>query len=305
LAPGRPTADGRWVALESVHAVTYFAPTCRQVLSDAGLKGFWAGYFAARAAPLGAVEGGPVVAAFYNFHPAMVQKAIPACWDVVDPARLALDRAAAAAHALELLDCAELVHALPSLRAASARCPTEGRMLAAANQALGPTLEVGLGQRWTSPPVLALAEVWQACTTLREHRGDGHAVALLTHGLSGLEAHLLASAALGLAPEVLRDNRGWTAPEWEDGRRQLEGRGFIGADGAATGAGQARRQSVETMTDDLAETAFAGLGDQEVRTLYGALLRGARRIQFSGLLPFPNPMGLPALDGTPGAAAAP
>jgi hypothetical protein len=59
---------------------------------------------------------------------------------------------------------------------------------------------------------------------------------------------------------VLRDNRGWTPPEWDDGQRRLERRGLIGADGAATEPGQALRRSVEAMTDDLAETAFAELG---------------------------------------------
>jgi hypothetical protein len=298
LAPGRPTARQLWVALESVHAVTNFAPGCRQVGRQAGLRGFWAGYFAARAAPLGAAGAGPVAAAFYNFHPAMVHRAIPACWDVVDPARLALERAAAAATALDELGAADLVHALPSLRTASARCPTDGRVMAAANQALGATLAGALAPSGLPPPLRGLAEVWQACTTLREHRGDGHVAALLTHGLSGLEAHLLASAVLGLAPEVLRDNRGWTALDWDDARHRLEDRGLIGPDGGATEAGHALRYSVEAMTDDLAGSAFTALSDQEVADLHEALWRGARLIQSSGLLPFPNPIGLPELAGT-------
>ena len=65
----RAASRALWVAAESIHAVTYFAPGCRAALRDAGLKGFWAGYFAARAAPLGAVGAGPVTAAFANFHP--------------------------------------------------------------------------------------------------------------------------------------------------------------------------------------------------------------------------------------------
>jgi hypothetical protein len=166
LAPGRPTARQLWVAIESIHAVTYFAPRCRQVWRETGLKGFWAGYFAARAAPLGAVGAGPVVAAFYNFHPAMVHQAIPACWDVVDPGRAIFERATAAARVPDELGCADLVQALPSLRTASAGCLTDGRVMAAANQALGPALEVGLGHRGVSPAARELAEVSQACTTL-------------------------------------------------------------------------------------------------------------------------------------------
>jgi hypothetical protein len=308
LTPGRPTARQLWVALESVHAVTYFAPRCRQARRDAGLKGFWAGYFAARAAPLGSVSAGPVIAAFYNFEPDMIHQAIPACWDVVDSGQLARNRATAAAQVLaELGVTDDLVSALPSLRLASTTCPTDGRVMAAANQALGRTFgnELDLEPEPEPSPNPALAEVWQACTTLREHRGDGHVAALLAHGLRGLEAHLLVSADLGLAPDVLRDNRGWTPQQWEEGQTELVRRGLISADGATaapgatTIAGHTLRQSVEAMTDQLAETAFAKLDDQTLGALYRTLAHAARRIQSSGVLPFPNPMGLPELDGTP------
>jgi hypothetical protein len=47
------------------------------------------------------------------------------------------------------------------------------------------------------------------------------------------------------------------------------------------------------MTDELAETAFADPGDQAVAALDRALWPAARAIQSSGVLPFPNPIGLP------------
>jgi hypothetical protein len=299
VAPGRVTARQLWVVLESVHAVTYFAPICRVARREAGLPGFWSGYFAARAAPLGAVDAGPVVAAFFNFHPAMVQRAIPSSWDVVDPGQLVIDRAVAAARALAEL-CpsdvvTEMVAARPALRSVSACCGGEGRVMAGANAALGLTLDEKLRQRGLRPAERELAEVWQLCTTLREHRGDGHVAALLTHGLSGLEAHLLASATLGVAPDVLRDNRGWTAEQWEESAQELARRGLLATDGGASEAGRAWRQSVEAMTDDLAESAFAEPSDEGVNDLYRALEAGARQVQSSGVLPFPNPMGLPAL----------
>ena len=42
-----------WTLFEPVHAVTYFAPEARSAFEEAGLRGFWRGYFAGRAAPLG------------------------------------------------------------------------------------------------------------------------------------------------------------------------------------------------------------------------------------------------------------
>ena len=41
-----------WRLIEAINGVTYFAPRCRDAMTDLGLKGFWMGYFAARAAPV-------------------------------------------------------------------------------------------------------------------------------------------------------------------------------------------------------------------------------------------------------------
>jgi hypothetical protein len=288
-----------WVVAESVHAVTYFAPACRQSLRDAGLKGFWAGYFAARAAPLGAVGAGPVAAAFFNFDPAMVRRAVPSCWDAVDPATLTVQRAEPAAGALDEICTRDaldaFVAALPALRRAAARCAGEGRPMTGANRALWPSVEADLRRRSLPEPIIEVAEVWQACTTLREHRGDGHVVTLLTHGLGGLEAHLLAAGALGVPADLLRDSRGWTGPQWDAGIARLAERGLLRPDGMATATGQGLRRRIEAMTDELAAPAFAGLADDEVAALHRALLGCATKVQGSGLLPFPNPMGLPAL----------
>src|SRR5690606_31772750 len=79
-----------WTVAEPVHAVSYFAPESRAAYEAAGLTGFWRGYFAGRAAPLGAVGAGPVVATFYNFAPEFVRRAVPGVWDRLSPER-ALD----------------------------------------------------------------------------------------------------------------------------------------------------------------------------------------------------------------------
>jgi hypothetical protein len=167
-------------------------------------------------------------------------------------------------------------------------------VLAAANKALWPAVEPALR---LPDRQIALAEAWQACTTLREHRGDGHVAALTAAGLSGLEAHLLAAGVHGTPVEVLRDNRGWSPEEWADGSAELARRGLLTADGRATAAGTAAHAAVEARTDVLAEAAFAGLADPELVDLAAALTAAAREVQGSGLLPFPNPMGLPQLAG--------
>jgi hypothetical protein len=259
-------------------------------MRDAGLRSFWSGYFAARAAPLGRIGPGPVTAAFYNFHPSVVSKAVPACWDVVSPETLCRVRAIAAAEALSEVCSTEarsgLVAALGLLRRVVEACGTAGRVLAAANQSLWPVIAPALGTG-------GLGEAWQACTTLREHRGDGHVAALVTRGLAGVEAHVLAAGTKGVPAEVLRDNRGWSEQAWDSATATLAGRGLLHADGRATDAGRTLHAEVEDLTDRLAEPAYTVLSDGALADLHGALRTCAMEVVAAGLVPFPNPMGLP------------
>jgi len=281
--------------------VTYFAPVCRQALRERGLKGFWAGYFAGRAAPLGSVGAGPATAAFFNFHPHMVQAAVPHCWDVVDPAEVVVLRALAASVALRELCPADaldaLLGSLSRLREAASHCDGAGRIMTGANRAVWAAVVPGLRSRHLGEDDQAVAEAWQCCTTLREHRGDGHVAALVAHGLDGVGAHLLAVAALGVPAEVLRDNRGWSEAEWEGAAGRLVDMGLLEphATASATSQGLVVHRSLEALTDRLAESPYATLSDGAVSGLHGALVGCARAIQSSGLYPFPNPMGLPRL----------
>ncbi len=270
--------------------MTYFAPACRGALRDTGLRGFWAGYFAARAAPLGRVGTGPVAAAFYNFLPAMVARAVPGCWEVVAPAILCRVRAIAAADALNeacsVSARSDLVAVLPLLRQAVAHSDGAGRVLASANRTLWPVIAPALGTG-------GLGEAWQAATVLREHRGDGHVAALVTHGLGGLEAHLLAAGTKGIPADVLRDSRGWREEAWEGAKAALASRGLLHADGRATDTGRLLHGEVEALTDRLAEPAYAGFRDGALAELHGALAACATEVAASGLVPYPNPIGLP------------
>jgi Helix-turn-helix family len=220
----------------------------------------------------------------------MVAKAVPHCWDVVAPATLCRVRAIAAAEALSeacsVAARSDLLAVLPLLRRTVARCDSAGRVLAAANAALWPSISTALGTG-------GLAEAWQACTTLREHRGDGHVAALLAHGIGGIHAHLLAVGTKGVPAEVLRDSRGWSEEAWADATSTLASRGLLHTDGRATDAGRTLHAAVEEQTDRLAAAPYAELSHAAVTDLYEALSACAREVAGSGMLPFPNPMGLP------------
>jgi hypothetical protein len=254
------------------------------------LRGFWSGYFAARAAPLGRVGAGAVRAAFFNFHPGMVARAVPGCWQVVAPETLCRVRAIAAAEALGEVCGVEtrsaLLSSLPLLRRAVAGCDGAGRVMAGANRSLWAHISTALGTG-------GLGEAWQACTTLREHRGDGHVAALLVHGLGGLQAHVLAAGTKAIPAELLRDNRGWSKEDWDEASGALTRAGLLHTDGRVTDAGRTLHGEVEERTDELAEPAYAALSHPALEELHGVLAACAADVAASGLVPYPNPMGLP------------
>lgn len=76
-----------WERFEPVHDLVYFAPEARRAADGLGMRGFWMGYFALRAAPLGAVSPSVVTSGFYVFHPARVARALPDAWSYALPGR--------------------------------------------------------------------------------------------------------------------------------------------------------------------------------------------------------------------------
>jgi len=64
-----------------------------------------------------------------------------------------------------------------------------------------------------------------------------------------------------------------------------------------TAAGRALRSVVEETTDRLAERAFAELSDEDASDAYGQLAAVSAAVAGGGLIPFPNPIGLPSGPG--------
>ncbi|MDQ1676755.1 MAG: hypothetical protein QOC93_1899 [Actinomycetota bacterium] len=282
-----------WQLGEIVHDVTYFAPETRAAGGAFGLPSGWMTYFGCRAAPLGAVSAATVAATFYHFAPAMVARSVPEVWRYATPEQLLHARLAAVDTALRRVLAGwgggngglvgEVVTRLGraaelAVRAAVAVEPA-GRPLAAANAALP----------IPAAPHLAL---WQALTTLREHRGDGHVVLLVARGIGPVEALVLAAAS-GRAPAVLlRENRRWTGDEWREAERSLAARGWLDDSGALTPAGAAAREDLESATDELAAAPYRALGEDGVAELVAELWPVADRLVASGTVPVPNPVGV-------------
>ncbi|MET0826553.1 MAG: hypothetical protein ABWZ89_08560 [Acidimicrobiales bacterium] len=271
--------------LEMVHAVTYFAEESRQAAVDIGLKGFWMGYFGFRAAPLGGVDAGVVEAILANFAPRRVRKAIPDAWSFASPDACIAARQSSAVAALQRVAADELQVAptvIERLRTVVDNADHLGRPLFAANRDLGLSDE----------PVGAL---WQLATCLREQRGDGHVATQASVGLDPVEMHLIYAMGSGFPGEILRQSRDWTEEEWADRVDRLVGRGLLVDATTVTDQGRALHEHIETTTDDLALRALvAGLGDADaVLALTDELTPLARAVTGSGILPFPNPTGIP------------
>jgi len=275
-----------WVALETLHDVVYFAPGVRPAGVALGLKGFWMTYFAFRAAPLGPVPAAPVVAMLSGFHPGTVARALPESWSRTTPraclaARLAVSAAALREAGADPGACAQAAAVLTPVAAAADRT---GRPLGAANAAL-------------DLPGDPVGRLWQLATTLREHRGDGHIAALVTAGITGLQAHLLQVAAGRFSREVIQKGRaGWSDEEWAAAAGELAARGLLtaGAEPALTGAGRAELDQVEARTDERAWTGgLAALGEAGTEEVLGLLRPTVRAVAASGMLPEASPTGLP------------
>jgi hypothetical protein len=301
---GRLTARRMWTLFEPIHIVSYFTDEPRRAFEDVGVRGFWRGYFAGRAAPLGEVGAAPVVAAFFSFAPAMVGRAVPGIWTLITPGEaLAVRRAGAATAMRRLLGDAGIAPAVAA--AAADRLAVAGRDLDAAGHVLG-------AANGALPlPDEPLARLWHAATVLREHRGDGHVAALVAADLDGAEALALRAGvnlaaggahsreAGGWTRGQLQPARGWTDAEWSAATDRLADRGLVRRDGTATAAGTALYAAIEDATDGAAARPWSGLpadGAVELAELLRPIARAC-----AAALPFPS--GLPRQASAPDPAS--
>lgn len=273
-----------WRLVEPVHAVTYFSPEPLAALREAGYRGFWMGYFAGRAAPLGRPSAELVHALFHNFSFAHVARAVPDAWGFAPP-EAALDarlRGSVAALRRQIgsdADPAAIARAADLATRAAVSAPLEGRALYAANRAL-------------PVPDEPVARLWHAATLLREHRGDGHVAALTAAGVGGRASHVLHALATGTPAGVYATARGLDDDEWATVLAGLRERGLVGEDGGLSAAGRALKDGVEEVTDDLAATALEVLGDDDLAELLSALAPLRAAVVAAGDIPVRSPMGL-------------
>ncbi len=248
--------------VEPIATVT-FSDVVNEAFLALGMRNYWDGYFAGRAAPLGPAPAEVVHAVFYNFADGEVARHIPWVWTKITPQEAITVRERGSAAALrqmigELADSPALVRAADLATRAAVSATTEGRPLYA-------------GLRALDVPEEPVARLWHAATLLREHRGDGHNAALLAHGIGGTEAHVLMAVSLGMRAEEFGRIHHLPRARLTAVVDGLRGRGLVDAAGGFTDAGRATRQRIEALTDELAAPAYDVLSADELDELAAGL----------------------------------
>ena len=124
------------------------------------------------------------------------------------------------------------------------------------------------GLRSLPMPEDPVTRLWHAANMLREHRGDGHIVALVSEGIGGTESHVLSALDMEIYPAEsfgrIHHLPKARLAEVMDG---LRARGLLDASGRFTDAGRATKDRIESLTDALAEAPYDGLEPAELDEL--------------------------------------
>ncbi|HEY4455882.1 MAG TPA: MarR family transcriptional regulator [Pseudonocardiaceae bacterium] len=244
-------------------ATVAFSTVPNEAFLALGMRNYWDGYFAGRAAPLGMAPAEVVHAVFYNFADGEVARHIPWVWGKTTPQEAIAVRERSSAAALrqmlgKLVDSPGLVRGAALATRAAVSAPTEGRALYA-------------GLRALDLPEEPVARLWHAATLLREHRGDGHNCALVAHGIGGTEAHVLLALSFGMKAEKFDRTHHLPRAQLAAVVDGLRGRGLVDTSGSLTDAGLKTRERIEARTDELASPVYDVLTANELDELVAVL----------------------------------
>jgi hypothetical protein len=259
----RSIARRMFELVEPIGAIPYSADEPNEAMFALGFTNYWDTYFAGRAAPLGLATAEVVDALFYNFAPGEVARHIPKVWRTTTPEAAIAARRLGSGNALrrilgDRVDSPAFARAADLLLKAATSAPPDGRPMYAALRAL-------------PVPDDAVGRLFHAASLLREHRGDGHIVALRVEGVGGLEAHVLLALDMGMPAEKFGRIHHLPSAQLAVVIDGMCDRGLIGDDGWLSERGRAVKQRVEELTDDLAAGPYESLEPDELDELMATL----------------------------------
>lgn len=238
--------------------VGYRAPEIQAACTELGLVENRMGYYGMRSAALGPVSAEVVAAVYYHHSVEMVSPAIPHAWQIASPEKIIAARFAAVDSAFrrllpEHIDSSEMVEASELVREAVSACSTAGRAMFAAHASLP----------WPTTPHVSL---WHGLNLFREHRADGHTVAIISSRLTPAQSAPMLIASTGESPSG-RSWR-WSDEDWNQAVASLQKRGWLDDDGAPTAEGLAARTRIEDETDALSLEPWEQLGPERTHRLW-------------------------------------
>ncbi len=238
-------------AISLAHRFVYFVPEATEEYAALGITGA-GGYFASRAAPMGAVSDKVVIATFYNFSPLAVTSAMAGVWEAASPESWEAARLRAVGRAVQRvgaeLPTAQIDEARSLIDAVVGNLDLAGKPLAAANASVA----------LPEDPMVAL---WQQLAVVREWRGDVHIALLVVNEIDPCEC-LVMSTGTGRFPlRVAQVTRRWDEAQWAAAVARLAERGWVTDDGTVTAAGVEQRNRIEDDTDRLCAPIWRPVGD--------------------------------------------
>ena len=281
-AAARATARRLGRTIEPLAAAVYFAPEAQKRYQALGLN-YFEGYFCSRSACMGAAPWRVVAGVFAAFKPAVVERAVTGGWQKTTPEQLLEARLAGARDQV--------------LRMAGEHTD---RFLAAADLLLdmtdgvdgsGRPLFSGLAGLPVPGPDDPAGRLWRAADLVREHRGDGHVAAWISH-VDSTEITVLSELWWGIEPGSYVWTRGYDADDVAAARGRLTDRGLLDRDGALTDAGRDLREQIEVATDRAERDLIVRLGDR-ADELFGMLAPLSRAMLGEGGYPPESPANLP------------
>lgn len=243
-SPARDLRD----AAEPIATLSWWARPVYDRLEALGLN-FLTGYVWGRASVLGEPDGSVVAATFGVFEPGLVVSLYDEARNHCrrDQIREALAEGVADAMHAAQPDDTGLTDALLVLHRGLGAADGFGRPLAAGLLAF-------------PRPADPWVQLWQACATLREYRGDSHLAACVAAGLDGLQANILTERMVGWEPLAYTATRGWSPEAMQKATEQLDGRGLLSATGLSE-EGHAFRTAIEQATEAALQPVMAAIGD--------------------------------------------
>ena len=263
--------------MEPLAACVYFLPENTDRYTALGLDRRPA-YFASRGGCMGQVPGQVVTAAFGVFNPDVVVPAVDEAWAKTDVATLLAAREAGAVAGLSRIlgpSPEGATHATAILRRCADAADAAGRHIFAGLRSLG-------------YPGSPLGDLWRAADLVREHRGDSHIAAWISHGIGPIEAQLLLELWWRMPLGPYTSGRGWTDEQIAGSWAGLVADGMVSggldSSGAFTPAGEALRASIEEATDRQESSIVDALGD-DADALFALLEPWSAKLVAAGAYP--------------------